>query len=189
MIPLTETRKSSATSALVAFLSHGRVAAVAALLILSLPAVAADHSSPTRILIINSFSRENSPYEVFASHFRSELAQSVSTPVAFYDVSLDGAHFDPGRDAASFVRFLQDRFAGAKPDLVIPLGPLANIFYAQHREELFGQSPVLIALAEERVMQGVALGPRDAVAPLRLDIPRLFEHILQVQPQTSTIAF
>jgi hypothetical protein len=125
---------------------------------------------------------------VFASHFRSELAKRVSTRVAFYDVSLDAARFDPARDADAFVRFLHDRFADVKADLVIPLGPLANAFYAQRREELFPDSPVLVALAEERVMQGVRLRPRDASVPLRLDISRLFEHILQVLPQTSTIA-
>ncbi len=155
---------------------------------LSFATFAADHDGPARILVINSFSREDSPYEVFASLFRSELAQRVSTAVAFYDVSLDGARFDPARDAPSFVRFLRDRFADVKPDLVIPLGPLANAFYAQYRDELFAESPVLVALAEERAMQDVRLGPRDASVPVHLDIPRLFEHILQVLPQTSTVA-
>ncbi len=181
-------RKSNAGLALRVFLVRGRLAAGVALLFLSLAAVAADHPGPARILILNSFSRENSPYEVFASHFRSELAQRVSTPIAFYDASLDGAHFDPARDAGPFVRFLHDSFADVRPDLVIPLGPLANAFYAQHREELFADSPVLAALGEERAMQGVELGARDASVVLRLDIRQLFEHMLQVLPQTSTIA-
>lgn len=188
MNPMTGPRKSKAGFAPLAFLADCRIAAAVIFLILSFAATAADHSGPARILIINSFSRENSPYEVFASHLRSELTQRVSTQVAFYDVSLDGAHFDPARDAGPFVRFLHDSFADVKPDLVIPLGPLANAFYAQHREELFGESPVLVALAEERVMRGVRLRPRDASVVLQLDIPRLFEHILELLPQTSVIA-
>jgi signal transduction histidine kinase len=188
MLSMTDPRKSSAGFVLVAFRVLGRIAAGLAVLMLSFAAVAADHSGPARILIINSFSRENSPHELFASYFRSELAKRASAPVAFYDISLDGAHFDPARDAGPVVRFLRDRFVGVNPDLVVPFGPLANAFYAKHREELFPESPVLAALAEERVMQGVRLGPRDASVPVHLDIPRLFDHILQVQPQTSTIA-
>jgi signal transduction histidine kinase len=185
---MTGPRISSKRLAFGAFPVCLRLAATAAFVVLSFAAVAADHSGPARVLIINSFSRENSPYEVFASYFRSELARRASMPIAFYDISLDGARFDPARDAGPFVRLLRERYADVNPDLVIPLGPLANAFYAQHREGLFAESPVLAALAEERVMRGVRLGPRDASVTLRLDIPRLFEHILQVLPRTSTIA-
>jgi hypothetical protein len=47
--------------ALLAFPVHGRVAAAMIILMLSFASVAADLSGPARILIINSFSRENSP--------------------------------------------------------------------------------------------------------------------------------
>lgn len=48
---------------------------------------------------------------------------------------------------------------------------------------------MLLALPEERVIKGVALAPRDASLTIRLNIPGLIEHILQVLPATSTIAF
>lgn len=137
MIPATGPRKFSGSFAHLTFLIHGRVAAGVMFLILSLAAAAADHSGPARVLIINSFSRENSPYEVFASLFRSELAQRVTTPIAFYETSLDGARFDPARDAVPVVRYLQDRFTDRVPDLVVPIGPLAARFYTQYREQLF----------------------------------------------------
>ena len=188
-MPVSHTRKSKGGFAPLAFLVRVRVAAGVTFLILSLAAVAADHSGPARVLIINSFSRENSPYEVFASLFRSELAERATTPVAFYETSLDGARFDPERDDGPFVRYLQDRFAGRAPDLVVPIGPLAARFYTQYREQLFPDVPMMLALPEERVIKGVALAPRDASLPIRLNIPRLIEHILQVLPATSTIGF
>jgi hypothetical protein len=46
------------------------------------PAHAADAARPVQVLIINSFSKENSPYEVFAAQFRRDLAQRLQTPVA-----------------------------------------------------------------------------------------------------------
>ena len=158
------------------------------LLIASVAATAAAQVEPTRVLIINSFGPEHSPYEVFESAFRTALAQRVATPVAFYDTSLDGARFDPERDAASFVRFLQERFADRAPDLVVPVGPLAARFYAEHRKLLFANTPVTVAMAEERVMQGMEARARDAGLTLRLRIPDLVEHILRVAPATRTIA-
>jgi signal transduction histidine kinase len=47
---------------------------------------------------------------------------------------------------------------------------------------------MMLAVAEERVMRGIELGPRDAGTVISLDVPRLFAHILQVLPATTTIA-
>lgn len=145
-------------------------------------------ADPERVLIINSYGPENSPYGVFASMFRSELAQRTTAPVAFYETILDGARFDPMVDTAPFVRYLQERFKGRPPDLVVPIGPPATRFYAQNREKLFPGVPMLLAIPEERVIKGIVLGPRDGGVPIRLDIPSLIANILQVLPKTSTVA-
>jgi len=155
----------------------------------ALPAAhAADAARPVQVLIINSFSRENSPYEVFAAQFRHDLAQRLQTPVAFFDTSLDGARFDPARDSDAFVEFLRARFGTDPPDLVVPIGPPATRFYGLNRGRLFPGTPMMLAVPEGRVMRGIELGPRDAGTVISLDIPRLFAHILQVLPATTTIA-
>ena len=153
-----------------------------------LPAHAADAARPVQVLIINSFSRENSPYEIFAAQFRRDLAQRLQTPVAFYDTSLDGARFDPARDSDAFVAFLRARFGTDPPDLVVPIGPPATRFYGVNRGRLFPGTPMMLAVPEERVMRGIELGARDAGTVISLDVPRLFAHILQVLPATTTIA-
>lgn len=155
----------------------------------SMPAVqAADAARPVQVLIINSFSRENSPYEVFAAQFRRDLAQRLQTPVAFYDTTLDGARFDPARDSDAFVAFLRARFGTDPPDLVVPIGPPAARFYGLNRGRFFPGTPMMLAVPEERVMRGIELGPRDAGTVISLDVARLFAHILQVLPATTTIA-
>jgi hypothetical protein len=133
----------------------------------SLPAGhAADAARPVQVLIIDSFSRENSPYEVFAAQFRRDLAQRLQTPAAFFDTSLDGARFDPARDSDALVEFLRARFGTDPPDLVVPIGPPATRFYGLNRGRLFSGTPMMLSVAEERVMRGVELGPRDADAGL-----------------------
>jgi signal transduction histidine kinase len=149
------------------------------------PGAAAD---PQRVLIINSYGPENSPYGAFASMFRSELAHRTSTPVAFYETVLDSARFAPAVDTEPFVRYLQERFRTLPPDLVVPVGPPAARFYAQNRARLFPGVPMMLAIPEERVLKGVALGPRDSGVAIRLDIPSFVENILQVLPGTTRVA-
>lgn len=163
--------------------------AIGITLLASLPAAhATDTARPIQVLIINSFSRENSPYEVFAAQFRRDLAQRLPTPVAFYDTSLDGARFDPARDSDAFVAFLRARFGTDPPDLVVPIGPPATRFYGLNCARLFPGTPMMLAVPEERVMRGIELGPRDAGTVISLDVSRLFAHVLRVLPATTTIA-
>jgi hypothetical protein len=121
-----------------------------------LPAAhAVDAARPVQVLIINSFSRENSPYEVFAAQFRRDLAQRLHTPVAFYDTSLDGARFDPAKDSDAFVAFLRARFGTDPPDLVVRRCPAHGL-----RRTAVGCSgtPMMLAVPEERVMRGITPG-------------------------------
>ncbi|MEO8125176.1 MAG: sensor histidine kinase [Burkholderiales bacterium] len=141
----------------------------------------------TRVLIINSFSGANAGYDIFTSDFRSELAQDNATPIAFFEVSLDGARFDPAADTEAYVRFLRDRFADRPLDLVVLVGPPATSFYAQNRARLFPTVPMLIGAAEQRIMRAVPLGPSDGSSTMSLDLKRVFAHIMEVLPDTKRI--
>ena len=163
-----------------------RAALVAVCLGLALaPAIAADAAK--RVLIINSFSAQSSPYGLFGAQFRADLARRVGMPIAFYETSLDGARFDPARNTAPFVNLLRELFSDREPELVVPIGPLAAQFYAQNRDKLFPQVPMLVAVAEQRMMRSIALGPKDGSLSLALDIRKLFENILQLLPETQRI--
>ena len=142
---------------------------------------------PTRVLIINSFSGENGPFSNYAAHFRAELAKGAAMPVAFYEVSLDGARFDPASDTESFVHFLKERYGNIAPDLVVPLGPPAARFYAHNRSRLFPDTPMLIGGAEQRMMRSIPLGPRDGSSSLSLDTTLVLANILQLLPDTQRI--
>jgi len=81
------------------------------------------------------------------------------------------------------------------PDRAIevePLSPSADCPLVSclmvSRGRLFPGTPMMLAVPEERVMRGIELGPRDAGTVISLDVPRLFAHILQVLPATTTIA-
>ncbi len=150
-------------------------------------AAKAEANGVKRVLIINSFSGENAPFDIFGAQFRADLAQLVTPPIAFYETTLDGARFDPAHDTTAFVSFLRERFAKRPPELVVPIGPLAAQFYARNRERLFPEVPMLVAAAEQRMMSGIALGPKDGSLSLSLDIRQVFDNILQLLPETQRI--
>ncbi len=175
--------RSKALTAVLHVLVGGWLALVA-----SASAANPSQPEPLRVLLVNSFTGANTPYDTFASLFRAELAPRMKTPVAFYEVSMDGTRFDPRRDTQVYVRFLAERFVDRTPDLIVAVGPPAARFYAMNRGRLFGDTPVLFAAAEERSLQGVPRGPRDIEAGVRLRLPALFEHIVALRPATTTIA-
>jgi len=68
------------------------------------------------------------------------------------------------------------------------VGPPAARFYLAHRPRLFPDAPVVIAALDERVARGAPLRPNDAAVLGKVDLPRLFDNVLRLLPETRTIA-
>jgi hypothetical protein len=78
---------------------------------------------------------------VFASDFRSKLAERTTRSIAFHDAFLDAARFDPARDTGPFVRYLQERFDGRAPDLVLAIAPPAAGVLCLSGSQIFALKP------------------------------------------------
>ena len=108
--------------------------------------------------------------------------------MAFHEVSLDSVRLGQPGEERPFVEFLRNHHGAAGPDLVVVLGASAMRFYLRHREELFGEVPLLVTGIEQRWVPDVELGSRDRVVSLKIDIPRIAGNILEVLPETRTLA-
>jgi signal transduction histidine kinase len=154
----------------------------------AVPGFARAQQTPRRVLIIHSFGRDFAPFDAAIATFRRELASSSPQPVVFVEAALDaGRPIGPDEEAA-FVAYLQARFSQPAPNLVVSSGGPAARFLIRHREELFAGLPILLAAFEARVVPRAALKPGDAMVASQLDLPRAFETILRVLPDTRTIA-
>ena len=151
-------------------------------------ALAADPATPKRILLIHSFGRDFAPYDTIASVFRTELAKGFPGPIALSETTLDAGRPVTNEEEAAFVEYLRARFASPAPDLVVTIGPPAARLYLAHRDRLFPSAALVMAALDERLARGAVLRPNDAAVVGKVDLPRLYENIFQLLPDTTTIA-
>lgn len=151
-------------------------------------ALGAEAAGSRRVLIIHSFGRDVAPYDTITSVFRTELAQRSTEPITFVEANLDFGRRVNDNEQRAFRAYLRARFDDAPPDVVVTIGPAAARFYLQYRSELFPGTPTVIGALEARIAQQLPLSPTDSVVAGRFDLRGLAGHILQVLPETETIA-
>jgi signal transduction histidine kinase len=161
-------------------------AVAAAIAALAYGSAAAD--APRRVLIIHSFGRDFAPFDATIAAFRRELASRSAQPVVFVEASLDAARPISRDEEAAFVAYLVQRFSQPVPDLVVSSGGPAARFLIANRARLFVDVPILLTAQEARVVSPSVLKRGDGMVASKLDLKRAFEHIVQVLPDTTTIA-
>ena len=92
------------------------------------------------------------------------------------------------KEERALLDYLRVRFDDAPPDVVVTIGPPAARLYVRHRAELFPGTPLVMGALDQRFVQQMTLAPTDAVVAGKLDLPGLVENILQLLPETQTIA-
>lgn len=158
------------------------------LLLLALLSAGVEAAEPKRVLVIHSFGRDFAPFTTTASAFRIELAQLLGGQVLFHDASFEAERGGPPQGEAAFVEFLRTRYIDARPDLVVTMGAPALRFYLRSRAQLFRQTPLLSSIIDYRRLQGTKLEAQDRVVSVRLDIAGSVRGILELLPETRTLA-
>src|ERR1700742_2593149 len=74
-------------------------------------------TTPKHVLILDSFGRDITPFNMGASSFRTTLVQELGEPVDIYEASLDAARFSEPEKEGPFVEYLKSRFEGRQLDL------------------------------------------------------------------------
>ncbi|HEV2840395.1 MAG TPA: hypothetical protein VGW39_03640 [Chthoniobacterales bacterium] len=146
----------------------------------------ASAADPKRVLIVNSFGSTAPPFSFQSTAFKSALVAKMGEPVDLDEVSLDMARYDADMQDA-IVDYLEKRQAKWRSDLVVPIGAPAASFVAKHRDRLFRETPILYTASDRRLLPPDALEKNAAYVGQLLDIPGVFEDMLQVAPATKNI--
>ena len=162
-------------------------AAIAGLLLLTWPTPGLAVTAPKRVLILDSFGRDVSPFVAGVSALRTTLAQELGGPVDFYDVPLDLGRFAEPETEGPFVDFLRARFGDRRLDLVVPFGAPAVKFTAQYRDRLFPGTPIVFAGVEPRLVPPDVLRTNATLVTQKVNLSGIVEDILQMQPDTTNI--
>ena len=141
-----------------------------------------------RVLILNSFSPQFSPWIDFARMFRSEIDQQSPNAVDFVYHSLGDPTASTEQSESLFADYLDALYPTHQFDLIVAIaGPAAN-FVQRHRQRLFPRTPMIFTAVENRRVQYDKLTENDTVVATAIDARVIVENILHVLPLTKTIA-
>jgi PAS domain S-box-containing protein len=145
-------------------------------------------ADPKRVLLLNPFEREVTPFDALVSGFRSTLTQEMGEPVDFFEIPLDLVRFGAADGEAPLVDFMEGRLTSRPVDLVVAVGAAGVRFAGRHRARLFPDTPALVLGADARFVPPELLETNTTFLSQRISLPGMVEDILQLQPETTTIA-
>jgi PAS domain S-box-containing protein len=112
---------------------------------------------------------------------------SVSPRIDLYSEYLDFTRFATEQHERSLVRYLQERYAGRRIDMVIPVVGSALSFALAHRAELFPGAPMVFCAIDQRELDELRLPPDVTGIAAHFDFERTIGLIIQLQPNVPEI--
>ncbi|WNV07792.1 HAMP domain-containing sensor histidine kinase [Tardiphaga sp. 709] len=149
---------------------------------------AAERSEVKRVLLLHSFGREFRPWSEYAASIKAELQQQSPWPLDIQEHGLLTARFNSPGPEAPFVDYLNSLYQSHPADIVLSIGAPAARFVQKYRERLFPETPMVLTVVEQRLVNRVNVTDNDTVISVRNDFLAAFRNILQVLPETQTIA-
>jgi hypothetical protein len=141
-----------------------------------------------RVLLLHSFGREFRPWSEYARSIKAELERQSPWPLDIQEHTLLTARlYNPGPEAP-FVEYLGSLYQGAPPDIVVSIGAPAAGFVQRYRGKLFPDTPMVMTVVEQRLVNHADLTDRDVVVAVQNDFAAAFDNILRVLPDTRTVA-
>ena len=138
------------------------------------------------IVLLQSVERGNLVLDQFTATFRAWLAEHSTEPLTITEFVVTPTGFSDSPEQA-IVEFLRSAFAGQpKPDLIITTGGIAAAFARKHRSQLFPDSPILYASADERFL-GTGFTDRETAVAVAIDLKGSVAEIVRLLPATENV--
>ena len=140
-----------------------------------------------QVLVLQSFDRGNVAVDQFTSNFRVELDQRAEGPVNVVQVVV-GPTGSVGASEQAVVDYIRSIYVDRpKPDLIVTVAGPAAVFARKYRQELFPDTPTLLASVDQKYLGDAPLGDNETAVAVVNDYPHVIEEILQVLPQTKQV--
>jgi len=138
-----------------------------------------------RILLIHHYGREVPAVVLFDQAFEATLKSTPPGSIEFYRESLENYRFPTDNHIELMRRYLKEKYADRKIDVVVALTDTSLEFVTRFRDELFPEVPIvyivskrLAAGSEPPLSTGIWLGPSSR---------ETLEVALQLQPTTEQV--
>jgi signal transduction histidine kinase len=140
-----------------------------------------------QVLVLQSFDRGNLVLDHFTTNLRVDLDQYAGGPVNFVQINVGPTGF-VGASERSVVEFIRSTFADRPlPELIVTIAGPAAVFARKYRQQLFPESPMLLASVDQRYLEDSPLGENDTAITVLHDFAGVVDDILQVRPQTRQV--
>ena len=137
--------------------------------------------------MLQSFNRGNVSVDKFTSNFRVELDQRAEGPVNVVQIAV-GPTGSVGAPEQAVVDYIRSTFVDhPKPDLIVTVAGPAAVFARKYRQQLFPDTPLLLASVDQRYLGDAPLGENETAVAIVNDFPRAIDGILQLLPQTRQV--
>ena len=141
-----------------------------------------------RLMMLHSFGRDSKSWSDYAKNIRGELDRQSPWPLDITEHPLLAARSGEESPEAAFAEYLRALYTERPLDLIVSFGAPAVAFVQRYRKQLFATTPMVFTAVEQRRVQYSILTPNDTVVAVAHSFPAIFENILRVLPDTTTVA-
>jgi signal transduction histidine kinase len=166
----------------------GVAAAIALSALTSLACPAAPAPEPRRVLLLHSFGPQFAPWSMISAGLREQLNERSPYPIDLYEASLQTERFSLSGKPGPLLEYVSAMFSDRDPNLIIAMGAPAARFALLNRSRMFPSAPLLVTGADERTLRDAVLTAKDTAIAVAIEPEKQIESILQVLPETTTIA-
>ncbi len=118
---------------------------------------------------------------------RESFAASTSPPVDWFAEYFDFARFPEAEQDANLTRYLKERYAGRRIDLILPVSSLSLNFLLRHRAEVFPGVPVVYAVQTAADIAATTLPADVTGVAAELNVRGTIELALRLQPEAREV--
>ena len=163
-----------------------RYAALAGLL--ALWAASSDAQPAVRqVLVLQSFDRGITVFDYLTGSLRVDLDERSEPPVNLLQLVVSSTA-GIGAPEETIVDYIRGTYAvRPKPDLIVTFGGPATVFARNHHQQLFPDTPLLIAAVDQRYLRDAPLREHETAVAVNNDIPGQVDEILQLLPETRQV--
>lgn len=164
------------------------VASVALLLLLAVPTAAHGQARPWRVVILDASDPSEPAAQAFGRVSRETLTKLTSHPIDFYTEFLDSLRFQGASYESELVAFLTRKYEHKPPDLVVTIYPQALQFVAEHRAELWPETPGVFVGVPDDLPMARTPPPGFTGVLTKVDIGGTIALALRLQPEMRRVA-
>jgi signal transduction histidine kinase len=165
---------------------RGRTALLV-LLLLHWPMSALARGETRQVLVLSSSERPFAPQSGFADALMRDLIRLSREPIQVVEVSVQAARASGEAPDVSAAHRIRSAFHPGRLDLVVTIGGPAAMFAQRFRQELFPDTPTLIAGVERRFVEHGTFSDNETAVATQHDPAAMIEEILRLRPATRTV--